>query len=353
MNRVDYIIVGQGLAGTLLTHELIEANQSVVIIDKELPAMASKVAAGLFNPVGVKRCIRSWNAATFLPFAIGRYRFLEEKFQKYFLNETPIYRLFANPNNRQQWEVKCSNDGMDDYIGNFQEANTYSYLKDDFGGASIAPAGNLNMLDFLASSRKYFLEKEMLLEEVFSFDDLEVEKGIYKGLEAKKIIFCEGFRVIENPYFSYLPFSPTKGEVLTIRIPSVEKMDKIVSKGIFIMPLGGYLYRVGATFNHQDWDDVVTQEGVAYLETKIAEILAVDYEVIDEKAGVRPTVRDRRPFLGNHPKHQKLAIFNGLGTRGVIQGPYLASQFCDFLTTASEISQSVDIQRYNRFLKPS
>lgn len=351
MKQVDYIIVGQGIAGTLLAHDLIEANQSVLIIDKSHAAMASKVAAGLFNPVGVKRCIRSWRVDDFLPFAIDRYRALESKLDASFLNETPIYRLFANEDNKKQWQIKCSNEGMDDFIGNFEAANTYPYLKDDFGGASISPAGNLDVVKFLDASREFFKSLDCLLEEEFNFDLLEEDVGIYRGVQAKKIIFCEGFRAIYNPYFKYLPFSPTKGEILTIRIPSLVKMDKIVSKGIFIMPLGNHLYRVGATYNHHEWDDVVTPEGIAYLQNKIEEILEEEYEIISEKAGVRPTVRDRRPFLGVHPKHEKLAIFNGLGTRGVIQGPYLSAHFCTFLTTSEKIRQELDIQRYMRFLE--
>ena len=346
MKQVDYIIVGQGIAGTLLAHDLLEAKQSVLIIDKPNSAMASKVAAGLFNPVGVKRCIRSWRVDDFLPFAIDRYKRLEHKLASSFLNVRPIYRLFANEDNRKQWQIKCSNEGMDDFIGDFEAANTYPYLKDDFGGASISPAGNLQMIPFLDISRSYFLENNNLLEEEFNFDLLDVEKAVYKDVQAKKIIFCEGYRAIHNPYFKYLPFSPTKGEVLTIRIPSLEKMDKIVSKGIFIMPLGNYLYRVGATFNHHEWDDVVTPDGVAYLRGKIEEVLEVDYAIVEEKAGVRPTVRDRKPFLGEHPKHKKLAIFNGLGTRGVIQGPYLSAHFTAFLIASEKLTQDIDIQRH-------
>ena len=123
-------------------------------------------------------------------------------------------------------------------------------------------------------------------------------------------------------------------------------MDKIVSKGIFIMPLGNYLYTVGSTYNHQEWDGVVTQKGITYLQKQIEQILEYDYEVITAKAGVRPTVRDRKPFLGLHPKHEKLAIFNGLGTRGVIQGPYLSAHFSTFLTASQKNTQISDIQRY-------
>ena len=351
MKSVDYIIVGQGIAGTLLAHDLLEKNQSVLIIDKPHTAMASKVAAGLFNPVGVKRCIRSWRADDFLPFAIERYKFLEEKLVTTFLNIKPIFRLFANEDNRKQWQVKCSNEGMDDFIGDFEPSNTYPYLKDDFGGASISPAGNLEVQTFLDASRVYFKSIGCLLEEEFNFEFLELDAGIYKAVQATKIIFCEGFRAIDNPYFKYLPFSPTKGETLTIRIPGLENMDKIVSKGIFIMPLGNHLYRVGATYNHHEWDDVVTSEGIAYLQQKIEQILEEEYEIVSKKAGVRPTVRDRKPFLGVHPKHEKLAIFNGLGARGVIQGPYLSAHFSNFLTTSKKITQESDIQRYRMFLE--
>ena len=349
MKSVDYIIVGQGLAGTLLAHDLLENNQSVLIIDKPHAAMASRVAAGLFNPVGVKRCIRSWRADDFLPVAIERYKFLEEKLGATFLNIKPIFRLFANEDNRKQWQVKCSNEGMDEFIGDFNPPNTHIYLKDDFGGASIFPAGSLEVVKFLDDSRFFFKRNDCLLEENFNFDLLEKDAGVYKGIQAKKIIFCEGFQAIHNPHFKYLPFSPTKGEVLTIRIPTLEKMDKIVSKGIYILPLGNHLYRVGATFNHHEWNDLVTSEGIAYLQEKIEQILEEEYEVVSEKAGVRPTVRDRKPFLGEHPKYKKLAVFNGLGTRGVIQGPYLSAHFTAFLIDSEKIHQEVDIQRFISF----
>lgn len=349
MNKVDFIIVGQGIAGTLLAHELIEQNNKVLIINKPHPAMASTVAAGLFNPVGVKRCIPSWGAERFLAESIQRYKALEEKMKASFLRVNPIYRLLANEDNRKQWQVKYSNEGMDAYITSFEEAHQYPHLKDDFGGALIHPAGNLQMEAFLSESKKYFKETATYLEEVFDLEGLRPDEGQYKDYTFDQVVFCEGFQVINNPYFNWLPFSPTKGEVLTIRIPSVESMDRIVSKGVFVMPLGNHLYRVGATFNHQEWDDVVTEQGIAYLKERIEDILTVDYEVVEARAGVRPTVRDRRPFLGRHPKHSKLAIFNGLGSRGVIQGPSLAADFCRFLTQAEKIGKETDIQRYIRF----
>ena len=70
MKKVDVIVVGQGIAGTLLAHDLIDARQSVAIIDVNLKASATRVAAGLINPLGMKRCILSYNAHQYFPKAI-------------------------------------------------------------------------------------------------------------------------------------------------------------------------------------------------------------------------------------------------------------------------------------------
>ena len=40
MKTVDFIVVGQGIAGTLLAFDLIEARKSVAIIDVDLKASA-------------------------------------------------------------------------------------------------------------------------------------------------------------------------------------------------------------------------------------------------------------------------------------------------------------------------
>ena len=204
----------------------------------------------------------------------------------------------------------------------------------------------MEVVKLLDTSRVFFKSNNCLLEEDFNFNLLEKEAGVYKGVKAKKIIFCEGFQAIYNPYFKYLPFSPTKGELLTIRIPTIENMDKIVSKGIYIVPLGNHLFLVGATFNHNDLNSLVTPDRADVMK----EMLADKYEVVSEKAGVRPTVKDRKPLLGEHPNHKKLAIFNGLGTRGVMQGPYLSAHFTTFLLTSEKINQDVDIQRFKKII---
>ena len=94
----------------------------------------------------------------------------------------------------------------------------------------------------------------------------------------------------------------------------------------------------------------MTEQGQAFLKTKINEVLNVDYEIVSSVAGVRPTTKDRRPLLGLHPKNPSIAVFNGLGTRGVLQGPSLSNELCDFLIRSkyeNSISKFNNISRFN------
>ena len=349
MKKVDVIVIGQGLAGTLLAHDLIEARQSIAIIDVNLKASATRVAAGLINPVGMKRCIPSYNAQHYFPKAIERYREIEQKLGVDFLELKPILRLFANQEVKHDWQIKFSNNNMDKYISRFLEDNLYSFLKDNEGSAEVYPSAHINLSTFLDNSREYLKTEALILEERFDFSQFDPIQGVYKSLQSDRVIFCEGFRLKYNPYFKSLPLSPTKGEVMTIRVPSIEYFDKIISKGVYILPLGNFLYFVGATYNHTDLTDQLTREGQSFLRDKISDILSVEYEVISSVAGVRPTVKDRKTLIGLHPKYEKIGVFNGLGTRGALQGPSLSAEFSAILVGNQKNTQNVDNQRFMRF----
>ena len=349
MKKVDVIVVGQGIAGTLLAHDLIEARQSVAIIDVNLKASATRVAAGLINPIGMKRCIPSHNAHQYFPKAIERYREIEQKLNTNFLELKSILRLFANQKVKHDWQIKFSNTNMDRYISRFFESNTHPFLNDNDGSAEVYPSAHIDLPTFLYKSREYFKSECMLLEERFDFSQFDPNKGTYKSLQSDRVIFCEGFRVKDNPYFKSLPLSPTKGEVMMIHIPSLEYFDKIISKGVYILPLGNHLYVVGATYNHTDLTDELTNEGQSSLRDKISDILSVKYEVISSFAGVRPTVKDRKPLIGLHPNYDKIGVFNGLGTRGALQGPSLSAEFSAVLVANQKSCKIIDNQRFTRF----
>ena len=351
MNKVDFIIVGQGMAGTLLAHELISANKKILIIDKKLPATSSRVAAGMINPVAMKRCSPVNSAEYYLQNAFKVYRNLELKLKAKFLYSKPILKLFANEDIQNIWKVKYSNEDMDKYIASFSAKNEFPFLENSYGGAIVEPSAHLDVSFFLELSRKFFAELNVLSDEIFSFDSFDQMNCIYKDTLAEKIIFCEGHRLQSNPFFNYLPMTPTKGEIMKIKIPSLNFFNKMISKGIYVIPIGNFEYVVGATYNREDLSDRVTKEGRTFLINKLNSILNVDYEVLSVSAGVRPNVKDRRPLVGVHPEFSKLFVFNGLGSRGVLVGPSLSQELTSCLISGLPIEDKIkghnNISRFN------
>jgi glycine/D-amino acid oxidase-like deaminating enzyme len=150
-----------------------------------------------------------------------------------------------------------------------------------------------------------------------------------------------------NPYFNNLPLDGTKGELFIIKAPSLD-LDVIMNTSVFILPLGNDEYKVGATYNWKDKTDTPTEEGKTELIDKIKEILNCDFEIIQHFAGVRPTVKDRRPLVGTHTSHKSIHILNGLGTRGVMLGPAMAKALFENIEYQKPLDKTIDIRRFNK-----
>ena len=162
---------------------------------------------------------------------------------------------------------------------------------------------------------------------------------------AHQLIFCEGYRAAQNPFWKHLPFLPSKGEVLTIRSQQLH-LDHILNKTISILPIGEHLFKVGSTYSWDELNDTPTEKEKANLLQQLGKIIKVPYEVIGHRAAIRPTVKDRRPFIGFHPEQLQVGIFNGLGTKGVLLAPYFANHFADHLLEKTELMKEVDVKRF-------
>ena len=76
------------------------------------------------------------------------------------------------------------------------------------------------------------------------------------------------------------------------------------------------------------------------------DLIDCDFEIVSHFAGVRPTVRDRRPLVGTHAEYNRIHILNGLGTRGVMLGPAMAKALYDAIENQIPLVKEIDIQRF-------
>lgn len=347
INTFDFIIVGQGLAGTTLAHTFLEQGKTVLVIDDAQETTSSKVAAGIWNPVVFKRYTASFLAKELLLFNQDFYPKVEQKTGKSFYHPLPYYKLFSSADDVEHWRGKLNNPEVEGFLDS--QINTslnHDYIA-PFGAAPINSCGFLDVKKYLNTSSEFFTQTNSFLNEEFEYNHIEfLPDGLqYKNNIAQKIIFCEGLKTLTNPYWHKLPFMPAKGEVFTIKTKLPQTQKAIVSKGIFIVPLGNDTYRVGSTYRWQDLSNTPTYDARQELIEKLDKMLAVPYDIVEHQAAVRPAAIDRRPFVGLHPENDKIGVLNGLGSRGVMLAPYFALQLAMKILHNKPLDAEVDVAR--------
>ena len=347
MNKVDYIIVGQGLAGSVLSYLLMQKGKKVLVIDGEKENTSSRIAAGLCNPVVFKRLTKSWMVDDVLPLAKSFYRHQETLLNDSFYFDLPIYKLFVNEKEADFWRQKSNEPELFDWINPQIEHPFHpTYIDAPYGAAKTLQSGYLQTEKWLNAYRDFLKAKDSFLGEVFDYHALKTtaDHVVYKNTESPPLIFCEGYQCIHNPYFKWLPFKLTKGEVLSVRFKNLS-LKQAINKGVFVLPYHNE-YKLGATYNWDEMDEVATEKGREELLSKAAKFIHDEIKVTGHKAGIRPTVNDRRPLLGVHPDHKNLLVFNGMGTKGVMLAPYFAQKMVSFLLENDPLPDGVNINRF-------
>lgn len=342
----DYLIVGQGLAGTILAHTLTNKGKKLLVIDNPELSACSRVAAGNYNPIVFKRLVKSWMADEVIPFADQFYSAAQDFLNSEFFWKKEIMKIFADEREKKFWEKKSKED--EKYLCPAQNHNPVSGIKNKANGFGIVKdAGKIYAARFLEEFRNYFLKDNRLAVESFEFGELKFSgNGIhYKDISAGKIIFCEGWMAMRNPYFSFLPFKPAKGEILILKIENF-KTEKILHKNGYLYQIGENLFVAGTTYEWNELNDLPGEHGKNAIIEKVKMMIDVPFEIIGHFAGVRPSTRDRRPFIGLHPEHKSVGIFNGFGTKAVMLAPYFAKEYYHFLEHNKPLSEEVNIKRF-------
>lgn len=343
---IDYLIVGNGIAGISFAELALQSNKSILVFDNGSQP-SSRIAAGLYNPVVLKRFSEIWKAKDQVDLLESFYPELEMKLGTTFDYKLPIYRKFASIEEQNNWFQAADKPSLSDFLNTNLYNLGFTNINASFGFGEVYKTGYLDIKAMVEAYSKHLKAKNVLIEETFDYSKvLFLENGLkYHTIEAKHIVFCEGFGLLTNPYFNDLPLDGTKGELLIIKAPEL-KLKAIIKSNIFILPIGNDLYKVGATYNWEDKTNLPTANGKLELLQNLEELIACDYKVVEHFAGVRPTVRDRRPLVGTHYVHKQLHILNGLGTRGVMLGPFLAKQLFEYLENESVLDKEIDINRF-------
>jgi glycine oxidase len=337
------------LAGTLLAYNLIDKGQKVCIIDNHNEGAASKIAAGVINPITGRRIVKSWRIDELLPIAIETYQKIENQYNIHIFNDYNIVRTFKNAADENEWLLRSQ---WAEYKPFCVEKTGPSVLGDKikpfYGYGEIKNTAQIDLPFLIDFFQKKWISEGILLHELIDFDALILNEGriTYKQIEASKIIFCEGARGTKNAFFDWLPFNIDKGELLIVKIPEAN-FKAIFKNNISIVPLKEKnLYWVGATNEWNSPNDLPTEAKKQLIINELQDILTIPFEVLDHKAAFRPTVKDRRPFIGFHPVFPQLGMFNGFGTKGASLIPFWSNHLVEVLLNDVALDKEVDISRF-------
>lgn len=347
LRSVDYIVVGSGLAGIAFCEQLLANKKTFVVFDNN-SQQSSTVAGGLYNPVTLKRFTPVWRSKEQLEILLKTYKKIEQRLNVKLDYKIPVLRRFNSVEEQNNWFLASDKVGLEEYLSTTIQKNTNKCIAAAFGFGEVLQTGRIDTKLLISEYKVFLKQQDLLVEDAFEYDALAPEEHIikYKNFEARHLICAEGFGINKNPYFNHLPLEGTKGELITIHAPHL-KLNFVLKSSVFVIPLGNDLYRIGSTYEHKDKTNTISPEAREQLLKKLKTFIDCEFEVVNQVAGIRPTVKDRRALVGTHQTFKKYHVLNGLGTRGVMIAPYVAKQLYELIEHNTPIEADIDSSRFD------
>jgi len=332
---VDFLIIGQGLAGSTLAMELLARGQKLLVVDRLDKGSSSRVAAGLVTPLTGKGMNPAWRQAEYLPQAVSFYQALEKETGEMFYHPMEVVRLFGSEKEQAKWQGKAEEHQRWAHDADLEN----DQLNAEHGALSMRDGAWLDTKKFLEVVRRRLLKESAWREADFSEADVHFsERGVHwQDVTAKKIILCQGAYGLGNGgWFGDVSHRSAKGEILTLKMDGLESNKRYHANG-WLAPRGDGVWKAGATYEWKQLDSEPTDQGRDGVLRKLSTWCPFGAEVIDHEAGVRPIIRNSRPVIGFHRTYSKIGFFNGLGSKGSLMAPAVAAHFADVLTGVCDI----------------
>ncbi len=341
--QVDFLIIGQGLAGSMLAQGLRARGKTVRVVDDGWKSSASQVAAGLMTPLTGRRFTLTKDYPQL--FATARQALTAAEV----FRPMDVYRMFVDEEQRTKGLKRAECGSCQPFIRKItqHQGEVAASLTDTFGGAMMQGAW-VDLPKLLADVRAELTAAGCMIEDIFEPEEMrDHPAGIaWKGVRAGGVIFCDGYKSALRGPFKDLAWQPAKGEALNIT-SNAPQGAFILNREGWVLPLGGGRWRTGTNWQWDQLDEAPTEAQKAKLIARFQGYFAhpVGVDVTAHVAGVRPCTADNHPFLGTHPTRPRVHILNGLGPRGTVWAPTAVNEMVAYLVDGHPIRPECDVRR--------
>lgn len=325
------LIIGQGIAGSCLAWELKRRGADFTIADRPIAETASRVAAGLVNPL---------TGRAFRPGGGRRSVF-------------PPFPLFTRKRNGN-WEVHGGR--RLPFSGSWKRRINLRYGRNArrprspaltpvpcFRGRSTGRAkdraaytrgsGVLHVETMVNAMRRFFSEEGRFVEAEVAPGDIQPgADGFFHwcGDSFSHIVWCTGWEAGMHPDMAP-EGQAIQGNDSGSELKDLEWHAGILHFGHWLVH-NGFFWRFGATYAWA-WDAPGVPEAPAVQELMLDMVKRYSGEmnVIRARAAVRPIIRRSQPVAGPIPGLERQFVFSGLGSKGVTTSPWTAAQLAEHL----------------------
>lgn len=343
MKHVDYIIVGDGFAAIFFALELLRNGQSFYIFS-EGKTGASRISAGMANPVVLKKF-------TTFPEAFRQLEKLRTKLQYWrqftgvdVLVDEPVHRIFHDEKEKQTWMKKASREDLQPFLSPVFE--TVPHVHNPFGCGKVLKSFRVDIPLFFTSVTDYLQLQGSWISKKFDYSRLAPMNSVYGDIHYSNIVFAEGFSVHENPFFRNIPVIPNKGHHIRVLAEGYHRRETLKKKH-FLFPYEKGSYYYGGTYDRENTVEKIDEKAVENLERGLAEIISAPFSIQETVFAFRPTVKDRKPILGRHQDFPELFVFNGLGTRGLLNAAAYSDVLFDFCQHNKPLPSEICLDRFH------
>jgi glycine oxidase len=334
------LIIGQGIAGSVLAWSLHWEDKTVHVLDRGRNITASRIAAGLVTPFTGRRLSKAGDFDESVAIAKKFYQRVEQETGASLFKEEPAVRYFQDDIERDFFLKER-------YETHRSEIELISEENGAVKGFRMLRAARLRVTEFLEVTRSFFTAKGCFHEEdIDPVRDIEVAENSVQitkqGLTGEELYFCQGYQTEENPWFPGIPDAPARGEILRLDIPG-RKAREVVHRGFWLAPAtdqredsSGNEYLLGATYDRENLDQNETQSGRDELLRGLKEITKENYRVIGHYSAIRAGMKTRRPIATRHPEYPHVAIMNGMGSKASLMAPITAQRLLNLMALRAE-----------------
>lgn len=355
----DVAIVGGGISGFSLFHELNLRNIQTCLIEAE-NALGQKASG---NPQAILMPLINAEPTPLSGFSVEAFNYSTKFYKSFESVFYPTGVLQLSIHKKRQRRIEKA----------FESQNFDNQIIQKLSAQETRDRSNLSMID---CESVYFPTGGWVDTEKFfsNFDSNNIFKScsverIQKAGTDWKILcnteekpFLAKNLVLANSYWAnrLLPsdsqqsMRPLRGQVIKIKkIPELASVRQVICFDGYITPEHQGCHLLGGTYDRQNQDELArkadTQELISKLLQTFPNIKPDEIEVLSERASCRATTPDHFPIVGELNSEKKLFLFIGMGSRGFSFAPYASQLIADQI----EQKQESSLKKWQALVRPS